>query len=54
MTYSHIGELGLNYPLNQSIGLRIDGRGRLVQKKHLAPSSERSHQRDWTLAAITM
>jgi hypothetical protein len=44
MTYSHIGELGLNDPLNQSIGLRIDRRGGFVQEKDLAPSSERSHE----------
>jgi hypothetical protein len=54
MTYSDVGEFGLNNPLNQGIRLRIDGRGGFIQKKDLAPSSERSHQRDCTLAAITM
>jgi len=53
MTYSDVGELGLNDPLNQGIGLRIDGRGGLIQKKHLAPSSERSHEGYCISAAIT-
>lgn len=52
MPYSNIRKFGLNNPLNQSIRLRIDGRGGFVQEKDLAPSSQRSHERNWVSAVL--
>jgi hypothetical protein len=54
MTYGDIGELGLNDPLNQGIGFRINGRGGFIQNKDLASSSKRSHEGHCASAAITM
>lgn len=49
-TYGDIGKLGLNDSLDQRIGLWVDGGSRLVQKKDFAPTSEGSHEGDWTSA----